>query len=263
MKNIQRVVMIGAGRVATALGLELKQHAIEILQVFSKTRKSARALAEKLNAPFTTSIALLNPDADLYILSVTDDAILPVLVKMKPVETILVHTAGSVPITILSHTARHYGVFYPLNTFSPNRKTDFSRTPVCIEASDPETLEALQFLGNLISTDVRVISSEQRAWLHLAAVFAANFSNFMMIQASDLLSNVPTDHKILLPLLEETLSKLYELSPVESQTGPAWRQDKHLIRKHLEMLDRYPDKKELYEIITRQIIQLKRTLKNP
>lgn len=251
--GIHSVVLIGAGRVATQLGLTFVRHQIPVLQVYSRTAASASALAKTTGSDFTDDLSNLNQQADLYIISVADDSISQIVNQLNLKNKTVVHTSGSVPLEILAPVSSSYGVFYPLNTFSKDKAIDLAKTPFCIEANDPQTEHNLLQLARLISIDVRLINSQQRAVIHLAAVFACNFTNFMMVNADEILRNQGISHNILLPLINETISKLSAISPKEAQTGPALRNDREIIKKHLEMLATDPDKKMLYQLISEQI----------
>lgn len=251
--GIHSVVLIGAGRVATQLGLTLIRHQIRILQVYSRTASSAASLAKVADSDFTDDLSNLNQQADLYIISVTDDSIRQIISRLNIKNKLVVHTSGSVPMEVLAPLSGSFGVFYPLNTFSKEKNINLSATPFCIEASDPHTEQNLLDLARIISSDVRLINSEQRAVIHLAAVFACNFTNFMMVNADEILKKQGISYEILLPLINETIGKLSTISPKEAQTGPALRNDQEIIKKHLEMLTNEPEKQLIYQLISEQI----------
>jgi predicted short-subunit dehydrogenase-like oxidoreductase (DUF2520 family) len=100
---------------------------------------------------------------------------------------------------------------------------------------------------------VRQINSLQRKHIHLAAVFACNFSNYMYSIANDILKADGISFDILNPLILECASKALDLNPREAQTGPAKRNDQNIIQHHLELLNNLPDYREIYEILSRQI----------
>ena len=171
-----RIVIIGSGNLATQLSLALKEAGKDIIQVYSRTEEHARTLAEKIGCGFTTSVDDVNRKADLYIVSIKDDAIRAMAAKLTGVGTVI-HTAGSIPMNVFSGHADHYGVLYPMQTFSKNRKVDFREIPCFIEASDAETLAAIRQLAECISDHVVDCDSERRKKMHLAAVLACNLTN--------------------------------------------------------------------------------------
>ena len=148
--------------------------------------------------------------------------------------------------------AKRYGVFYPLQTFSKQRIVDFSRIPIFIEACDGENLSILENLGLSISSDVRVLSSEKRRNIHLAAVFACNFTNHIYALAANILEDADIPFDVLLPLIDETVSKVHHIPPREAQTGPAVRYDENVINKHLNMLSD-PMMNEIYRLLSQSI----------
>lgn len=253
MNNLSgyKVVFIGAGNLATQLSLAFQQSGCSILQVYSKTEVSASALGKKLKVPYTTSLSDINLEADFYIISVKDYAIAECIRYLQHINGLLVHTAGSVPISVFSGFTSRAGVLYPLQTFSKNRMVCFQEIPFFIEAFEKEDEKKLCQLVSLVSGNINIMSSEKRKYLHLAAVFACNFTNHMYNLSSQILEEQGVIFDYLQPLIKETAAKVQEISPDNAQTGPAVRYDKSIIDKHLELLS--DDKKEIYELISRSI----------
>ena len=249
-----KVVIIGAGNVATHLSLAIQKTSASIIQVYSRSEESVYALANRLGTDRTTQIHDITTNADLYLFAVKDDA-LPVIIPQIPVNKgIWVHTAGSVPMDIFKDYSEHYGVLYPLQTFSKNRETDWRTIPCFVEASSPDNEKFLVEFAGSLSNNVRRLSSEKRKYVHLAAVFACNFSNHLYALAYKLLEeqNIPPD--VLLPLIHETASKIMTLSPLQAQTGPAVRYDLNVINRQIELLTD-PVMKELYQLFSQNIYQ--------
>lgn len=254
---IENVVMIGSGNVATQLALALVEKGIHVKQVYSRSAESARVLAEKVNAGFTNDLFQLDTEADLYVIAVKDPAIQEVLENLRLRENqLIVHTAGSVPMNILEGFTSNYGVFYPLQTFSKNRKVDFSDIPICIEANHPSNLMKLEELGKRLSGTVSQINSDERKTLHLAAVFTNNFVNHFYYIGAEILHNKKLDFELLKPLIRETAAKIETLQPVEAQTGPAKRNDQTIISLHLKMLQNKPEYQKIYSFVTESIFQV-------
>jgi predicted short-subunit dehydrogenase-like oxidoreductase (DUF2520 family) len=241
------ITLIGAGHLATQLGQALHEKGHSFLQVYSRTISSAESLAEKLGSEAATIPERIRDGADLYICALKDDAIDEVLSHVHFGHGLYVHTAGSLPMSVLEKYTPNHGVLYPLQTFSKSRKIDFSVIPVFIETALPESQSVLMELASSLSDNVRVLSSEKRIYLHLSAVFANNFVNHLYFIAGDLLKEHDIDFKDLLPLIDETARKVHYLDPSEAQTGPAIRFDKGIIGKHLKMLEAHPGWANLYE----------------
>lgn len=255
MLTIEKIVIIGAGNVATHLAKALHAAGKHIVQVYSRTDASARALAKQLSCGHTHRIKDLYPDADLYIFSVPDHALESLLKDFPYRHAFAAHTSGSIPLKMLSDTVYRAGVFYPLQTFSKQVQPDFSSIPICIEACDDKHTMMLEQLGRSISRDVRRISSDQRKTLHVAAVFACNFTNHMLAIASDILNRESVSFDILQPLLQETVRKVKHRPPQEVQTGPAVREDLSTIKAHLEVLSDLPGYQKLYNFISQSIME--------
>lgn len=253
---IEKVVIIGAGNLATQLGLALHEKKIQVKQVYSRTIRSAKELAEKLNASYTTDLSKLETDTDLYVIAVKDSSIQEILENLPTKNGLIVHTAGSVPMKILEGFSVNYGVFYPLQTFSKDRKVDFNNIPVCIEANHPSNLVKLQELAGKLSGTVRQINSEERKILHLAAVFVNNFVNHFYAIGADLLHENKMSFDLLKPLIQETASKIENLNPIVSQTGPARRNDQNVIQSHLKLLEDKPEYRKIYSFVSDSIFQL-------
>ncbi len=251
---MQKIVFIGAGNLATRLSKALIEKGHEIVQIYSRTEDSASMLAKYLASGYTTKTEEIYKDADIYIISVSDSAYDSVLENIDFSNKLIVHTSGSLPVEILKNHSENYGVLYPLQTFSKSRDTDFSVIPFCIEANTGKNEEFLHQFAKTVTTDVRHVNSEQRKKLHLAAVFASNFTNHMYYLAEKIIekNNLPFD--ILIPLIEEVALKVKYISPQDAQTGPAKRKDMNIIAEHLKMLEEDKDISNLYKNLSDSII---------
>jgi len=253
---IKNVVLIGAGNLATQLGLALFEIGIQVKQVYSRSVKPARELAEKLNADFTDDLSQLYTEADLYIIAVKDSAIQEVLENLSLNENrLIIHTAGSVPMDVLDGFTLNYGVFYPLQTFTKSRKVDFSGIPICIEANHPANLFNLQNLAGKLSGSVHQINTDERKTLHLAAVFVNNFVNHFYMLGAEILQDKKLNFDLLKPLIRETAEKIESMNPIDIQTGPAKRNDQSIINAHLKMLHDKPEFQKIYSFVTESIFQ--------
>ncbi|MDU1891638.1 MAG: DUF2520 domain-containing protein [Dysgonomonas sp.] len=247
-----KIVLLGAGNVATHLATRLYNKSFDIIQVYSRTEESALALAVKVQAIPVTDISKIADDADLYIFSLKDSILEDVASKLPQNKGIWIHTAGSLSIDIFSKYTALYGVLYPFQTFSKNRIVDWNKVPLFVEASDTDSLKSLQIIANQLSDKVAELSSDDRRYLHLTGVFACNFVNHMYALSEQFLNKVKLPFDIALPLIDETASKVHTLTPKEAQTGPAIRYDRNVIDKHLSLIE--DEKvKEIYWLISENI----------
>jgi predicted short-subunit dehydrogenase-like oxidoreductase (DUF2520 family) len=253
-----QITLIGAGNVATNLGIALQKEGYQISQVYSKTKKSAEALAKKINAKAITDLKLLNDDAIIYIIAVKDDAIEKTAKHLSLKDKIVVHTSGSISLNILKKSSKNFGVFYPLQTFSKEKKVDFKNIPICIEGNNKATSTTLNYFAKSISNNVQSINSEQRKTIHLAAVFACNFSNHLYTIAETILKKNKLSLDLLKPLIEETANKIKNNSPATMQTGPAIRGDKKTMNAHLKLLSNKKEYKQIYTLLSKSIIDFKK-----
>lgn len=254
-----KIVLIGAGRLSTALGKALKRAGFDILQVYSRCLEKAEMLAAKIDSKAINHLNEISYNADLYIIAISDKGIkktIEALVRGRE-ECIFVHTAGSVGIDVFNGKSTAYGVFYPLQTFSMNRDLDFTEIPIFLEADSNETYAALNAIAEKISPNhVHSLSSEARKYLHLAAVWACNFTNHCYHVAFNILQREGIPPDVLLPLINETAKKVQSLSPQMAQTGPAIRYDENIIERQKELLAYAPKLQALYQSLTDSIHEM-------
>ena len=254
---IEKIVIIGAGNLATQLAQAFQENGIQISQIYSRTAESASELAGKVGVGFTNDLSQLITNADLYVIAVNDSAIRQILENLQLKENrLIVHTAGSVPMSILDGFTNNYGVFYPLQTFSKTRKVDFQTIPICIEANHPSNLMKLQELAGKLSRSVHQINTDERKTLHLAAVIANNFVNHFYTLGAEILQDKKLNFDLLKPLIIETAKKIETLHPVDAQTGPAKRNDSEIIQAQLKMLHDRPELQKIYSFVTENIFQV-------
>ena len=231
-----KITIIGAGNVATHLAGNLShQKDIDILQIFSKTKNSAKILAKKINCAWTNDISKII-ESDLYIIATNDDSIQKIAQTEQLKNKFIVHTSGSVEMKVLSKNTVNFGVFYPLQTFQKEQKVEFSEIPMCIEASNEQNFNILRNLAKKISKKVYKINSEQRKNIHIAAVFVNNFINHLFHIANEIISRKDISIEILKPLIEQTFKNIQTNNPYDIQTGPAKRNDKNILENHIETL---------------------------
>jgi predicted short-subunit dehydrogenase-like oxidoreductase (DUF2520 family) len=250
------IVILGAGNVATHLSVALKTAGLEIKCVYSKTIEAAKKLALKVDSHYTNDIEHIPVEADLYIIAVKDEIIEEIVKHIKLKYGIIVHTAGSISIDVFKEKFENCGVFYPLQTFSKNREVDFSVVPICLEASNKILENKLLDLAKRLSKNVSIVDSEKRKKLHLAAVFACNFTNHMYSVATEILKDTDLSFEFLKPLINETAQKAIDSDPSLAQTGPAVRNDQNVIQEHLEILKDYPEFEKIYSFVSESIYKL-------
>lgn len=253
-----RITLIGAGNVGFHLGRRLVEKGAVIEQVFSRDKEKAKDLAAQIGAEPVDNLKEISSNADLYILAVSDDAIGMVAERLSeqfPEAKAVVHTSGAASSTLLAPYFRQYGIFYPLQSFSRQRQPDFDRIPICIFSPQAALEQELFELGRMISQNVHRIDDEQRAVLHVAAVFVNNFTNYLFQAGQEILERERLPFELLLPLILETAQKVQEYPAREMQTGPARRGDLATIERHLDYLKKFPKFAALYELLTNAILK--------
>lgn len=245
-----KVSIFGGGNVAYHLILQLLNiKDVELVQVYNR---SIAAIHQ-----FNTQVEIIAElsalkKADLYIIAVTDNAIETISNALPFTNCLVVHTSGSVAMNVLNSKNRR-GVFYPLQTFSKQKKIDFSTIPICLEAENKNDVKLLHTLASKLSTKVYTISSHQRQYLHIAAVFVCNFVNHMYLIGNQICKEHNIPFEILQPLIQETAEKIKNMDPKNAQTGPAKRNDTVTIQNHLKLIS--AEYNELYKQLTASIIK--------
>lgn len=253
--NNKRIVLIGAGNVAHHLAPALLKAGLNLCQIYSRSIESARELGRKTGITYTADLFAIYPDGDIYIFCVSDDALLPLFKSIRiNNDALVLHTSGSVPMNIFEPYRERFGVLYPLQTFTKKRDLNFGEIPLCIEGSSPETLEKVKEIAGCLSSRVEEVSSEKRKYLHLAAVFANNFTNHLYGMAGKILEKEGLDFSMLRPLIFETAHKVMLMSPENAQTGPARRGDDGILSMHKTLL-RGEDRKlqNIYSLLSDSI----------
>ena len=249
--DILNISFVGSGNVATNMAKELFSKGLKINQVFSRNLENAKHLASEVDAKGINNFNILS-ECDLVIISVPDDAVESCL-KNIPQNIPVVHTSGNTSLQERENGLS--GVFYPLQTFSKDTLADWSNIPICIESENEQFLKTLYQLGEKISSTVKIITSENRKLIHLAAVFACNFSNHMGAISEKFMNENGMEMELLNPLMSQTFENTLKGNISEKQTGPAKREDFGTITSHLELLQSEKTTKELYLSISKHIME--------
>jgi hypothetical protein len=250
-----RVALVGAGNLATNLGLALQAAGHEIVQVYSRTEEAAVALANRLVCPYTCVPEEVTYEAELYVFAVKDSVLSALIHRLCPSRqssrVLFVHTAGSMPLSVFTEAGvERSGVFYPMQTFTKSRPVAFKHIPIFIECNRGEDLSLLRSVAGGLSSRVYELSSEKRRSLHLAAVFACNFTNHCYARAEQILREQDIPFDVMLPLIDETAAKVHALSPRLAQTGPAVRYDRNVMDRHLALLMENRQAAQEYELLS-------------
>jgi predicted short-subunit dehydrogenase-like oxidoreductase (DUF2520 family) len=249
-----RIAIIGTGHVAHVLGRVLKRSGNRLTMVVGRTAEKAERLAFELGCKWSTKMDDIPEDTEVILMAVTDDAIVEVASELYRPGTVVAHTSGSIPMEALGDCSDRLGVFYPLQTLHRDAVVDFRQVPLCIEGNGNWNEGLLMEVARSISDNVQIINSEQRKMVHLAAVFACNFSNHCYAMADDILSANGVSLDILRPLVRQTAENIRHRRPAEVQTGPARRGDTQVMAAHLELLEKFgPELTAIYELMSNGI----------
>ena len=255
------IVIIGTGNVAYHVAESFQSNKlVNLIQIFNhRLSKEAKQFSKQFNCNFITDYKSINQKADLYIIAVKDDAIAEVakqLISLK-LKGLVVHTSGSVEVNVLKNTSSKIGVYYPLQTFYKGANIDWETTPLLIEANTKPALNSLKQLVSTVSKKVKIVNSKNRLQIHLAAVFACNFTNAMYVSAYELIETnlSKKDTELLLPIMQHSFQKLQTVHPKKAQTGPAMRNDKLVMKKHLQLLKQDKQLSHVYAVLSDLIMR--------
>lgn len=250
------ITLIGSGNVATWIAQRLRDNSrFPITQVYSRKLGHAQILAEPLYAQAIDDIRQLNPDNQIFIFALADNAYEDILPQLPFTLPAAFMTSGTISCRCLAEYSKTYGVIYPLQTFTKSQFMRGLTVPLCLESDYAgDRKEVMWELARNLSPDCYEVSESQRARLHLAAVFACNFSNAMYNVAYKLLKEKDLPFEMLIPLLHQTVQKLKTLTPSEAQTGPAARRDLNVMQAQMESLDD-PKYREIYQIMSELIMK--------
>ena len=245
---MKSVVIIGSGNVAEAFARVLPERGFEVRQIFARNAERGKVVAQLAQCEWCN-----NPDliaiADIYLVAISDSAITSLLSSLTlPESAVVAHTAGSQPLeAIPSHFPRR-AVIYPLQTFTAGRRVDFREIPLFIEASDQALLEEIRAIAEQLSNTVIEADSQMRSQAHISGVVVCNFVNHLYTVGAGLMQSAGLPFATLSPLIAETARKAIESgNPSAVQTGPAKRNDRTTIERHLHMLEENPELKDIYE----------------
>ncbi len=242
-----QITLLGTGNVATHLFKVFHtSDNVKINQVYN--HKEASLSPFKNLVKTTTNLGELE-ESDIFIVALKDDFMEETIKKIAKPTRLIAHSSGSLPL--LQENCRN-AVFYPLQTFSKNTAVDFTEIPLCLETEFEKDYAILENLAKSISKKVFSISTSQRKSLHLSAVFVCNFVNHLYSIGEDLCKENQVPYPILTSLITETAQKATKNSPAQVQTGPAIRNDRETINRHLSQLSS-ANFKEIYTLLTQSI----------
>ena len=244
-----KTVLIGSGNVAFHFAKAFSATQQRIDAIFGRNIENLKQISDETSVPFSKQL----PDADFYILAVSDRAVTEVSKLITKENCLVAHTSGSLPMDALQGNFRK-GVFYPLQTFSKNKIPDFSEIPFFINAKNTEDQEVMINFARQISKNVMPADDEKRKYIHLTAVFGNNFVNHLFARAKEIADSQGIPFDFFFPLIKETINKIYEIEPKDAQTGPAVRNDQTILQMQERLLD--GQKLEIYKTISTSIKEM-------
>ena len=252
-----KIAILGAGNLAWNLAPALEDAGHEITEVYARDLQKAKEITERIySATPMDDLDFSESRAELFILAIKDDALSEVADQLiLPEGSVLVHTSGAMPVEVISQSSASYvGVFYPLQSFTKGKKVDFEEVPFLLESEDEGSLQLLKKVAKSLSQLVYILRAKDRQAVHVAAVFASNFTNHMLRIAEDILHRQGLDPELLKPLIIESISKSLQQGARKAQTGPAIREDYETLESHHHFLAYNEQLAEIYRLISQDII---------
>ncbi|MDC0584235.1 DUF2520 domain-containing protein [Bacteroidales bacterium] len=255
--NCEKISIVGLGNVGWHLSKLLIEKQIAIHSIVSRQSKSIPYFIKEHNVNVFSDINKIT-DSDIIILCVSDHQIKGTAQQLKGTKALVVHTAGSVSIDELKNHFEDCGVLYPLQTFTKDVALQNPKFPFFIEASNKLQSKRLEQIVLKLENPCFFINSEERKKMHLAGVMLNNFTNYLLTASEQYLTNNNLIFEAMYPLLRETIAKAYSNGPMNSQTGPAIRNNIDTINKHISMLADNPQLQNIYRLISENIISMHR-----
>ena len=241
-----KVLIIGAGNVATVLARLSQKAGHQIIQVVSRSLSSAKVLADELQCPYINDFNLIDTGADIYLVAMSDAALNGLQENIRLKDQLIVHTAGAISKDILQSVSTNFGVLYPLQSLRKEEKNETLQIPILIDGNNETSNKLLETFAKSISPQVLFVCEEDRKKLHVAAVVVNNFTNYLFTLASDYCSSEKVPFNLLYPLIDALAGRLHQHNPAEMQTGPAFRKDTVTLEKHLRLLHSHQRLKSIY-----------------
>ena len=248
-----KVVLVGAGNVATVLARLITKNNHTISQVINRNQDHAMVLADTLGATYTDFSGKPDQSADLFILATSDASLTDNFASFRTGDKLVVHTAGSVPKEVLQKISSNYGVLYPLQSLR-KEIDEIPEIPFLVDGNNEASVNKVLEFAKTLSQQVTVSGDEERLKLHTAAVIVSNFTNHLYAIAEDFCEKEMINFNLLKPLIIETACRIKSFSPKNVQTGPAVRKDIYTLDKHLRILSNHPKLKTTYMRLTDSIM---------
>ncbi len=252
-----QVTIIGTGNVATVLGKLMIRSKHTVKEVWGRNPEHTALLAGQLQATAISDLQQINGESDIYLVAVADDAIGVIAAQLPVTSKLVLHTAGSVPGNVLQETGNTYGVLWPIQSLRKEMEY-LPVIPFGIDGNSEATIETIRAFAETLSPLVTVTNDVKRRQLHLAAVITSNFTNYLYALAEDYCRQEQVDFTMLLPLMQETVTRAGLISPSKTQTGPAARGDEKTIEAHLKLLQHQPGLQHIYQLLSESILSSRR-----
>jgi len=249
-----QVVLLGSGNMATVFGKLMLTDGYKIVQVYSRNIDNAAALAGQLQASFTNSLQNIYTEADIYLITVKDDAIKAVADQMHLNGKLIIHMSGAVPMEVLQNVSERIGVIWPMKSIN-KAVNAIAPSTIFYDANNSADKELIVQMVSKWTTNIEQANDATRLKLHMLAALTSNFSNFLYSLAYNYCEQEKISFAALIPLIEETAKRLEIATPLATQTGPAKRGDIATIISHVKLLESNSATSEVYDFLSKSIMK--------
>ena len=263
---VMRIGFIGAGKVASALGLYFQSHGLDVAGYCSRTAASALRASGLTGTLCYSSLPLLAESCGVLFVTTPDSAIADVdaeaaaLLRAERLaaDKIWIHTSGALPSTELSQLASlgcAVGSLHPMQSFGePTASAKMLEESYFTVEGSKAALETMREILTVCGARFDEIETKNKPLYHAGACVLSNYlvtlldSGFSMLRAAGLRGDAVFDAA--LPLLEGTLQNVRQKGTAEALTGPIARGDLGTVDVHLRALDaELPERAPLYRAL--------------
>lgn len=251
MSTTFRFSIIGSGNTAHFLAYTLQQQGHILAGIWARDAVQATLFAANYQCSSYQNLGQI-PDQKNHIcfMAISDVAIAVVAEQLSFSHTLLVHCSGATAISVLYAAAQNTAVYWPIYAITKGDSWDSNIIPIAIEASN---LSGQEILVNL-SPKVFLANGDTRKHLHLAAVFASNFTNHLYAISQQICTQHQLDAKqTLAPIINQSISRLAKHPAIELQTGPAIRNDQNTLHNQQNLLQNQPYWLAIYQSLSASI----------
>jgi len=266
-----KIAIIGAGRIAYSLTSALLKGGYIVDIIISRKNNSAKALAEKFGVKkYSDNLYFIPKSSNVFLLTVPDSEIKKTAVQLSKLKidfstTFFIHFSGAEDTNVLAplkSKSGKTGSLHLMQTFPSKKIVNIKNVNSAIETNNEAVYKFLLKLCSDLQLIPFRIDSKDKAYYHLAGVYASNFLAGNLFNAQKLLSLSNIDREkyfnILNSTIHSTLQNIKTVGPAKALSGPVDRGDIKTIGKHINSLkkkSKFSKDNYYYSLLKNYIIQ--------